>query len=458
MAQVVSYEEGLIGCILKDNGNNIGDIYNMVKPEMFQNKLSRHVFETILGLYDRGKDITVVTVVEMAKNDTIDNAFLGKFVIGCLENCELSTDIKHFAQSIVSEYRRTIFKKLFQDAKLNPSAIDTTIAQTILSLESLMENKENPTASMSDIVDAVSGDYFCDREVKGVETGFYKLDEALYKLEPGDVCVVGARPSVGKSAFVVNVARHNTTKYKRVGYFNLEMSQKQNYERFFVNFSNSIELQRLKRAKAATTEEAKERDRVNKLLKTLPLYMSSGSKTVGEIRSEARHMNYDLIIIDYLQLIKAEKNYGNRASEVGDISKSIKAMAMELKVPVIILSQLNRVSEINADKEPTMSELRESGDIEQDASIIILMWNISSDDRRYKGIKIDKNRQGELIREALRFDGRHMRFFEESRSIETLKSQIAQEQKTKQDLRHYEEENNRDDYMDTSQAGCPFAV
>ena len=123
-------------------------------------------------------------------------------------------------------------------------------------------------------------------------------------------------------------------------------------------------------------------------------------------------MEYDIIIIDYMQLLLPEDRYkGNRFAEVGQISHEIKALAMELNIPIIALSQLNRVSEAKETKEPSMAELRESGDVEQDASIIMLMWNLT-DDRQTKGLKVDKNRQGKVGKEALRFAGDTMRFVE----------------------------------------------
>ena len=141
--------------------------------------------------------------------------------------------------------------------------------------------------------------------------------------------------------------------------------------------------------------------------------ITTGSKAVSEIRAESRHMGYDVIIIDYLQLLKADKTYkGNRYAEVGAVSRAIKALAMELNIPVIALSQLNRASEHYETKEPSMSDLREAGDIEQDASVIMLMWNCDENDRSKKGFKIEKQRQGQTGKEVLYFDGNLMRFEE----------------------------------------------
>ena len=134
---------------------------------------------------------------------------------------------------------------------------------------------------------------------------------------------------------------------------------------------------------------------------------------MSEIRNESRHMGYDIIVIDYLQLLKSDRTYrGNRYAEVGAISKAIKALAMELNIPIIALSQLNRVSEARENKEPTMAELREAGDIEQDASVILLMWNTAKNDSSRKGIKVEKQRQGRTGKLVFRFRGDLMKFEE----------------------------------------------
>ena len=133
----------------------------------------------------------------------------------------------------------------------------------------------------------------------------------------------------------------------------------------------------------------------------------SGSFTTNDIKMHCKNQDFDLVVIDYLQLVKANKSYNNRVSEVGDVSKGIKALAMELKIPVIALSQLNRTK--NATDEPTISDLRESGDIEQDASNVMLMWNID-EAGTVKGLKIEKNRQSVLGKVALSFEGSEMEF------------------------------------------------
>ena len=128
-------------------------------------------------------------------------------------------------------------------------------------------------------------------------------------------------------------------------------------------------------------------------------------------------MNYDIIIIDYLQLVRPDDRYrGNRYAEVGEVSHALKALATELHIPIIVLTQLNR-STGDATIEPSMAEIRESGDVEQDASIIMLMWNLT-EDRQTKGLKVDKNRQGKVGKEALKYAGDTMRFIETDEELE----------------------------------------
>ena len=205
---------------------------------------------------------------------------------------------------------------------------------------------------------------------------------------------------------------------KRIGFYNLEMSEKQVYERLLSNQSG-IRLNRIRRAIQFLGDEKERFERANQTLGKMDILISSGTKSVSEIRNECRHQELNCIIIDYLQLVRADTRYQSRASEVGAISKAIKALAMELNVPIIALSQLNRTSEMRETKEPTMGELREAGDIEQDASIIILLWNLDNEDKTRKGLKVDKNRQGELGKIVYRFDGNEMRFQE---TEEELKS------------------------------------
>ena len=151
------------------------------------------------------------------------------------------------------------------------------------------------------------------------------------------------------------------------------------------------------------------------MLKQNNLYISSGAKRVSEIRSDQRKMKFDVLFVDYLQLVISDNTYqGNRQAEVSDVSRQLKAIAIDFDIPVILLAQLNRVSESKQGREPAMSELRESGSLEQDASVVVLMWNKDENDNTRKGLKIAKSRNGKTGRCDMVFDGSRLSFIPEA--------------------------------------------
>ena len=257
-----------------------------------------------------------------------------------------------------------------------------------------------------------------------MKTGFYRLDDCLGGLEGGDITVVAARPGVGKSAIVAQIIENMARKGYNTCYYNMEMNNSQIYERF-VSRMSKIGLTRIRRAKSFLGGEKEAFDKANDELENYPITIDDQTNAVEEIRVQCRHQRYDVIVVDYLQLVRCKRKFNNRASEVGEVSKQFKALARELHVPIILLSQLNRISEMNATKEPTMSELRESGDIEQDASNIILMWNLD-EDRKFKGLKVEKNRQGTPFREVVQFEGDCMEFIERAETIEQIQARMRQ--------------------------------
>ena len=419
---MIETEKQIIGSILMDN-ECIGKVYGKLKPEMFVNPLYADAYQKMLAMYDMGEQITVVALQNALESNINDKMSISKALIECAKETDSSAFIDHCANELISEYKSKQVQRLFGATSYLPKDIDSSIGYLITELEAMRENRDSTCKTMKQIVSEHSANYFCEREDKGLRTGFYKLDDKLGGLEGGDVIVLAARPGVGKSAIVTQIIGQMAERGKNVAYFNLEMNENQVYERFISRLAE-LELVRIRRANQFLKDEESRFAKANEKLASYNITVSTGSKTVGEIKTISKNQKFDCIVIDYLQLIKTERNYGNRASEVGDISKSIKALAMALNVPIILLSQLNRTSEHTETKEPEISELRESGDIEQDASIIILLWNISKDDYSAKGLKIGKNRQGELGKIGYQFDGEHMMFRERHETFEQYERHI----------------------------------
>lgn len=412
-------EKGVIGCVLVDS-ECLYEIYDKLKPNMFSDGFCSDCFTEMLAMYDIGIRVTHVELSQRLENMKHDKEDISKFLKECVNDCPTSVYVKNYANTIIDDYRARTVRNLFEHISLLPKDINESIAEIIYRCEELSECKDIRSKSISKIVDEQQDKYFLNIEREYVTTGFSKLDDCLICLEGGDVTVIGARPSVGKSAISLQMIEYICGCGKKVGYFNLEMGEEQVFQRLNSRFSK-IGITRIRRAKEFLNDEQERYRKANDKMKSLNLIVSAGSKTVSEIKNESRHQKFDVIVIDYLQLIKADRINANRAAEVGYISKSIKELAMELKVPVILLSQLNRVSERSETKEPTMADLRESGDIEQDASNIILLWKMV-DDGSLIGLKVDKNRQGGLMKEGLSFVGDTVSFTERGEDFsETLK-------------------------------------
>lgn len=408
---MIQAEKIVIGCLIEDP-KLVGDI--RLEPDMFTDDLYRDIYTHILQGYENHKAVTDTTIEEALVSDIRPSYFLRTAMADCVGCVATIEELKPNADIIKDEYKTRLAGEYINNFRFIPAKVDEQIADLVILLEALRDSREVISIRASDMVDKFKDQYFCDKP-EGVRTGLEGLDETLGDLVGGDMIVIGARPSVGKSALVTQIATHMVKNQgKRVGFYNLEMQDQQIYERLLAAESG-ISLRRIKRALAFTGDEKERFERANENIKKLytGLVINTGAKKISDIRAESRHMDYDIIIIDYMQLIRPEDRYkGNRIAEVGQISHDIKALAMELNIPIIALSQLNRLSAGKETKEPTMAELRESGDVEQDASIIMLMWNLT-EDRTVKGLKVDKNRQGEVGKEKLKFEGNLMRFTED---------------------------------------------
>lgn len=409
-------EQNIIGSLLLDK-NCMDEIYNVLSADMFTSELLGRIYLEFQKGYDNRYDVNPAVIVQKLCGDHFPEYLIIDEIKNCTVNTITSATVKSYADVIVSEYKARRLDNILGSIKVSPNDVNGQIGRIIASLEALQDGKSATYKSLPDIVRENKDKYFKDNETSKNYIGFPKLDDLLGGLEGGDVVVIGARPGVGKSALVTQITSYFAECGKKVGFYNLEMKEKQVYERFVVSQSG-IGLTRLRRAKKFLGDEKERFDKANEILEQRDnIVITTGSKSVSEIRSESRHMGYDIIIIDYLQLLKPEREYrGNRYAEVGAISKATKALAMELNIPVIELSQLNRVSESRDTREPTMAELREAGDIEQDASVIMLLWNLSSEDKSKKGCKVEKQRQGQTGTVVLRFNGDLMKFEETDES------------------------------------------
>lgn len=402
-------ERCVLGALIIDP-NGIGGISDRVAPEMFQDELLGRLYVGILRAYNENRVVDAAILVKELTGAGYPADIAGAEIAACVSEAVTSVHLPHYVMLFLDDYKARRVGNLINGLVPRSDIINQQIGELMTDLEGLIAGEQADMESLEDIVNLNASRYFCEREDDGIYTGFQGLDDMLGGLEGGDMIVIGARPGVGKSALVTQIVTNMAKAGRRVGFFNLEMQTKQVYERFIVNRSG-ISLNRLRFAKAYLGDERERFAEANNFLRSQNIRISTGSKKVGRIRALCKHMDFDVIVVDYLQLVRADSKCANRYNEVGEVSRGLKALAMELNVPVIALSQLNRVSETKETKEPTMGELREAGNIEQDASIIVLLWNLT-EERDVKGVKVDKNRQGITGKIALAFDGQYMRFQE----------------------------------------------
>src|SRR5262249_53610839 len=214
--------------------------------------------------------------------------------------------------------------------------------------------------------------------ITGVPTGFIELDEMTSGLQPSDLVIVAARPSMGKTSLVLNIAQHLGTKTaKTVGMFSLEMSKEQLFLRMLTAEAR-IDAQRMRRGYLGERDWGRLSQAIGTLSEAKIFIDDTPSIGVLEMRAKARRLaaehQLDLIIIDYIQLMQGRGRFENRTLELASISRSLKALAKELRVPVVVLSQLSRAPESRADHRPQLSDLRESGALEQDADLVMFIY------------------------------------------------------------------------------------
>lgn len=399
-------EKQIIGSLLLDQ-TRIEDMH-LINSEMF----SDPDLGAIFSLYEHadGKEINQLVIVSRLETSVFHREsiirLLGEVV--CEHDAGISD--KSCVETIYNAYRVRKFEEFLNHTQVTSQNIDATIDDFKSTLDGLTKQSEVKAKTISDLTEYKS-QYFIDKAgKKQFNLGFPKIDKAIGGLDDGDVIIIAARPAVGKSAFALQMIRKFGRDGYKVGYFNLEMAEKQIYERSIASVSG-LDMTRIRLATNFLNDEKEKFDKGNEILaKEKNVLTFTGSQTINSIRAIQKQYGFQIIVIDYLQLIQSTGRRNNRASEVGDISRGIKAIATDFNIPVIALSQLNRASELNKDKEPTMSELRESGDLEQDASVILMLWNSNVEDAREKKIKVEKSRNGYTDRETLFFDGKHMTF------------------------------------------------
>lgn len=406
---MIDVEKNIISSILL----NPEDLAKMdVSPEMFESPVYGQIFELCQEWEKIGSEINALKIAQAITTDYVTSEDANKILADTIDSRDASASDEFCCKEIRKKYRARKANEILAHISVNSGNVDSLLEELTADFDSLKESEGAKAVRMSDLV-KYQGDYFKEKETV-YDTGISSIDDNIGSFDRGDLIIIAARPAVGKSALAFQMARRFGRKGLKTGYFNLEMTAKQLYERAIAGTSE-INMKRIRNATNFLNDEKAKFDKGNDLLsQESNLYIYEGSFRVKDIKAEQMINRYDAIFVDYLQLIRPDKARSNRREEVADISKGLKRIAMDYNIPVFALSQLNRASEINKDKEPSMAELREAGDIEQDASTILMLWNPNKEDFTTKMLKVEKGRQTGNSRQELKFDGSKMLFYEES--------------------------------------------
>ncbi len=428
----IEAEQSMLGGLMLDNStwDQVGEI---VVEDDFYRKDHRLIFRAIRNLSENSTPFDVVTLSEwLENNNELDNAG-GLSYLGMLaNNTPSAANIKAYA-NIVRE--RSVLRSLIgAGTKISDSGFNTEGRSSTELLDDaermVFEIAEKGASNkggfevikdvLVNVVDRIDHLFNQDGSITGLPTGYNDLDDLTSGLQDGDLIIVAGRPSMGKTTFSMNIAEHAAmTGDKPVAVFSMEMPADSLAMRMISSLGR-IDQNKVRSGKLSDDDWPRLTSAIG-LLQEKPLFIDdTGGLSPNELRARCRrltreHGQLGLVVIDYLQLMQVPGFKENRTAEISEISRSLKGLAKEMNVPVIALSQLNRSLEQRPDKRPVMSDLRESGAIEQDADVIIFIYrdevyNEESPDKGTAEILIRKQRNGPIGTVRLTFLGKYTRF------------------------------------------------
>ncbi len=425
-------EQSVLGAILLDSSciDKVAEI--LPRPEYFHLGNHKIIYETLLDMFTQGRTIDFVTLLEELKKNSVFNDSNGKtYLMELAQIVPSISNVENYARIVRDNYDvRTLIitaRDIIEDATqgtYDASVLIDSAEQKIFdirrgkSMQGLQRVNESIIETF-DRLDALNSD--SQNLYRGIPTGIKYLDDTITGLNRSDLILLAARPGMGKTSFALNIARHVAVKEsKKVAFFSLEMTREQLTSRL-LSTEAMVHGVKLRTGKLEEDEWIRLIEAGDILSKTQLYFDDTPGITVPEMKAKLRRLkDVDLVVIDYLQLMSSAKRIDNRVQEISEITRNLKIMAKEINVPVITLSQLSRASEQRAEHRPMLSDLRDSGSIEQDADIVLFLYRgdyyknaeaIEEDyDKNSGECIVAKNRHGETKTVPLHWQGEFMRF------------------------------------------------
>ena len=438
----IEAEQAVLGSILVDP-ECLNIVATQIKEEYFYLKEHREIYKTLRGMLEfGGKAIDFVSLLEQLKrNGVYDDAGGKSYLIKLAQTVPTSKNVSTYIDLVKDRYyARALLsaaETIITDVNENLLDPDKLLDHAEQAIYDIRQGKdvsglvkidkvisEETYARLTKITDPETAD-----EYKGIPTGISALDKVITGLHKSDLIILGARPGMGKTSFALNIARYAAINAKKtVCFFSLEMTRDQLAQRMLSNEA-SIESEKLRTGELTTAEWIKLSEAAKHLSESEIYFDETSGITVPEMKAKLRRMpKVDLVIIDYLGLMRSARSTENRVQEVSDITRNLKGMAKELNVPVIACAQLSRGTEAKGKShKPALADLRESGSIEQDADIVMFIYRENyyktevedsstpenMPDPNKAEIIVAKNRHGSVDTVELRWDGKYTRFASE---------------------------------------------
>lgn len=425
-------EQSVLGAVLLDSSclDRVAEI--LPRPEYFYQTANRLIYTAMLEMFTAGRPVDFVTVLEKLKDtEGFDEADGKTYLLQLAQLVPSISNVESYAVIVRDKYDVrsliTAARDIIEEASGGGADASTLLDSAEQRIFDIRRGKNMQglqrideiivqTFDRLDLLNSPDADLY-----RGVPTGIGELDETITGLNRTDFILLGARPGMGKTSFALNIARNAAVKSnKRVAFFSLEMSKEQLVSRL-LSTEAMVAGTKLRTGKLSEEEWVRVIEAGDILSKTQMYFDDNPTITVPEIKAKLRRLkDVDLVVIDYLQLMSSSMRIDNRVQEISKITRNLKIMAKELNVPVMTLSQLARDSEKRTNHRPVLSDLRDSGSIEQDADIVLFLYREDyyqdaetpgeDEDRNRSECIIAKNRHGETKTIPLHWQGEYMRF------------------------------------------------
>lgn len=393
-------------------------------PENFYDERLKEVYEACLTLYEERLPIDVLTVTErLKKRKSLKSVGSSSFLADLANKVPTAAHVEHYGRIVKDTATKralmsaaTRLVEISMDEGMGATEVLDEAEREIFSLsqKSLTKAFTSVRDTLAESFDRLDELHKSGEGIRGVATGFPDLDDALAGMQKSNLIVLAARPGVGKTSLAMNICQYVAVELKRpVGFFSLEMSREELVDRLLVSQAD-IDAWKLKTGKLSEEDFTKLSNAMGELAEA-PLFIDdTPALSILEMRTKARRLQVenglDLLVVDYLQLARS-RNLENRVQEVSEISQGLKNLARELKIPVLGISQLSRAVETRGGKKPQLSDLRDSGSIEQDADVVMFLWREDDDNSENMMLDIAKHRNGPLKSIPLHFKGDRIKFY-----------------------------------------------